>query len=243
MKKEIAIFGVATFAVLGLCFSAQANARPTNEEMEEKRAERADDKAEKFENRGQGQDRGQGQGQGGQGQLMKDSRGEMKEEREEMKNVRKERNCENIEKRMETRIKRYENKQAQHRNVFGGLLTRMEALVVKFKAESLDTSKLEAALIVLRQKVGALETAHQTFISGLKETETIACGESEENFRGKLGEARKMTTEVRSGITEIREHYKNVVRVEILALRDQLEETDEVEENEEDEREEEQEQR
>jgi len=118
-------------------------------------------------------------------------------------------------------------------------LTRAEALVTKFKAEGLDTSKLDASLIVLREKVGALETAHQTFINGLKETETVACGESEGEFRGKLGEARKMTTEVRNGIVEIREHYKNVVRVEILALRDQLKVTDEAEEKEDEETEEE----
>lgn len=214
MKKEIAIFGVATFAVLSICFSAEALAKPSAEEMEANRAERLDNRAEKPENRGEMQ---------GQGQLSKENRGDMKEEREEMRTMRKEKNCENIEKRVETRVRRYENKQAQHRNVFGGLLTRMEDLVTRFQTEGLDTSKLEASLQVLREKVGNLETEHQTFIDGLKATEAIACGESEEEFRGKLGEARKMTTEVRNGIVEIREHYKNVVRVEILALRDQLE--------------------
>jgi hypothetical protein len=213
MKKEIAVFGVATFAVLGVCFSAQAVARPTAEEMEAKKAERPNITGEAK----------------AQGQLSKENRGEMKEERDETKALRKERNCENIEKRVQTRVNRYENKQAQHRNVFGGLSIRTENLVTKFKAEGLDTSKLEAALVVLKEKVGALETEHQTFIDGLKATETIACGESEGKFREKLGEARKMTTEVREGIIEIREHYKNVVRVEILALRDQLATTDETE--------------
>lgn len=213
MKKEIAVFGVATFAVLGICFSAQAVARPTAEEMEAKKAERPNSTG----------------GAQAQGQLSKENRGEMKEDRDETKALRKERNCENIEKRVQTRVNRYENKQSQHRNVFGGLLTRTEALVTKFKAEGLNTSKLETALVVLKEKVGALETEHQTFIDGLKATETIACSESEGKFREKLGEARKMTTEVREGIVEIREHYKNVVRVEILALRDQLITTDETE--------------
>ncbi len=217
MKKEIAVFGVATLVVaFGVCFSAQATSlKPTAEEIEAMRAERNAVRTEMQEQR----------------EGLKENRAELREERKEVQQQRKERNCENIQNRVRTRINRYENKQEQHSNVFGKLVTKGEEISAKFQEKGLNTSALDDSLVTLKEKVKTLVTEHQTFIDELEATEVIACGESEGEFRENLGEARKMSTQIRAQLVEIREYYQVVVRDEILKLRAQLISTDSNEEN------------
>ncbi len=208
MKKKIAVFGVATLAfALGVCFSARAASSKSNlEGSETMKAQRAEIRED-----------------------MQAQKDEVKENRKEIQQQKKERNCEKIQNRVRTRINRYENKQEQHRNVFGKLAIKGEEISAKFKEKGLDTSALDDALVTLKEKIKNLEIEHQTFIDELEATETVTCGELENQFKEKLGEARKMSTQVRAEIVEIREYYQTVLRGEILKLRDQLEAENEVE--------------
>lgn len=211
MNKNIALAGVATFAVLGICFSAQA-IKPTEAERDARRAEMAEMTPEE-----------RTAARGDRKAEAQDARGEKKDERIEKREEKMEKKCERAEKRIQTRTKRYENKQSQHRNIFGKMVTRTEALAVKLKAKNLDTTTLEAGIAELKLKTKALEEEHIKFIAELKGTETLACGESDGAFKNKLGEARKMSSEVKDQIVEIREHYQTVLRPEIISLREQLE--------------------
>lgn len=219
MKKKTAIIGIAAFAAFGLCFSASAEVM-TPEEREAKRVEIKADrdvlKAEREERNEERKELREG---------IKEERGERKEEREENREERKAERCKRVESRIQTRVGRYENKQEQHRNVFGKVVTRVESIILKLKDKGLDTSKLASDLSTLKEKVKDLENEHEEFIAGLNATESHACGESEGEFKNQLGEARKMSTEVRSKLVEVRTYYQTVVRADILELKNELLET------------------
>jgi len=56
----------------------------------------------------------------------------------------------------------------------------------------------------------------------LDATETVACGGSNGEFKEKLGEARKMSSEVHTKLQAVRDYYKTTIRADILELRKQL---------------------
>lgn len=213
MKKNIAIFGIAAFSVLGLCLSVSTASALTAEEREQKKVEREEKREERK----------------AQIEEKREEHKERVEERKEKREEMKEKRCENATKRIQTRVQRYENKQAQHRNVFGKLVTRVETVRDRLKEKGLDTSELTSSIATLKGKVQELEAEHKSFIEGLEATEEYECGSSDGKFREKLGEARKMSVEVRAKLVDVRNYYQTVVRPEIIELREQLEDEDDTE--------------
>ncbi len=135
-----------------------------------------------------------------------------------------ERACERIENRIRTRINRYENNQQKDRNVFGGMVERLEKLIAVLEARELDTADLEDDLAILKEKVANLDQLHQDFIDSLKETQQYACGQSEGQFKSKLGESRKVISEVKEAIQDIRQFYAGTIRTHLLQIRNQWQE-------------------
>lgn len=201
MKKKIAIIGIATFAMFGVSFLAQA-AKLTTAEKDALKAERAELR-----------------------EGMKENKAELKEGQKGNREQIKEQKCKNVQARIRTRIKRYENKQTQSQNVFGNLVSRVESVNTKLKEKGLDTSKLESDSLMLKEKINELNIEHEKFIAGLESAENNACGESDGEYKKQLGDARKMSTEVRGKLIEVREYYQATIRADILELRDELLET------------------
>jgi hypothetical protein len=141
---------------------------------------------------------------------------------EEKKAQISEQRCKNIETRIETRINRYDNNQNRDVTVYANLKSRLDKLVERLKLRSLDTSKLETDLKTLDEKIAKAQTDYETFINGLKETQNLACGESQGQFSGKLGEARKVILTVRQDRIDIRNFLRNTIRPDIQALREKL---------------------
>lgn len=148
---------------------------------------------------------------------------ERNENREEKKEERKERNCKNIETQIQNRINRYENSHDQHVKILNNMKPRLAQIISKFEAKGLDASALETDAKMLSSMIDSVVTTYQTFLSTLKETQSNACGESDGEFKNKLGESRRILPEVKEGIEDIREYYKSTIRPDILELRDQLE--------------------
>jgi|GEM_PF-3498242 len=159
-----------------------------------------------------------------QKEAVLEKRAEVKEKIEEKKAQLQERACERIENRIRTRINRYENNQQKDRNVFEGMIERLERLITVFETKGLDTADLEDDLTTLKEKVANLNQAHQDFIDSLKETQQYACGQSDGQFRNKLGESRRVIAEVKEAIRDIRQFYAGTVRVHLLQIRNQWQE-------------------
>ena len=152
----------------------------------------------------------------------KEVRDGIKENRKENREQVKARKCEGVESRIRTRVGRYENKKEQHKRVFDKIVSRIETLVEKFEESDLNVSQLKTDLETFKGMVADLHEEHDSLIKGLKETQEQACGESEGEYRKQLGEARRMVPEVRAELTNVRDYYKTVIRVDILDLRKQV---------------------
>lgn len=158
---------------------------------------------------------------------LEEKRDEIKGKKDEMQAARNERmdeKCKNTENRVRTRIQRYENNRKMYENVYGKAEARFERLTALFKEKGLDTTTLEKDLATLQEKINALYQSHEKFMEQLRASESLSCGESDGQFKAKLGEARKVDQTVRQNRQEVRNFIQNTVRKDIQALRMQLEE-------------------
>jgi len=153
------------------------------------------------------------------------ARAAAKEERETAKEERqeaKEEKCKNVESRIEAKMNKYENGNVSVEDVYKRLKERIRNMVTRLENNGIDASKLEDDLAVLEQKINQVSSSYDTFIAGLEETKTYACGESEGQFRTKLQEAKKLMANVRTGRQETRSFVVNTIIPDIKALREQL---------------------
>lgn len=155
-----------------------------------------------------------------------EKREESKTKKDEMQAKRDERveeKCKNTENRVQTRLKRYENNRRMYENVYGKAQIRFNRLVNLFKENGLDTTTLEKDLATLEEKTQTLYQNHERFMEQLRASQQLACGESDGQFKTKLGEARKVDQTVRQSRLEVKNFIQNTVRKDIQALRAQLE--------------------
>ena len=140
----------------------------------------------------------------------------------EEKQAAKEEKCKNVESRIEAKMNKYEEGNISVENVHKKLRERIQNMVTRLENNGIDASKLESDLATLEQKINQVASSYDTFISGLKETKTYACGESQGQFRTKLQEATKLMANVRTGRQETRSFVTGTIIPDIQALREQL---------------------
>lgn len=161
---------------------------------------------------------------------IKEKRQEMKVEkvknREEKKEERQEGNCKNVEKQIQNRINRYGNSHDRHVKILNNMEEKLARIISRFEIRDLDVSELRADAKTLSDMIDSVVATHQAFLSALKESENYACSESDDEFKNKLGESRRILPEVKEGIEDIREYYKDTIRPDLLELRRQLGEND-----------------
>jgi hypothetical protein len=153
-----------------------------------------------------------------------EGKNQAKEERKEQKKEKWEQRCSIMEKRIDTRIKRYENKKNANSNRFSNMQSRFEKLVERLEAKGYDMTVLKEDLKMLDEKINKLYGTHDAFISVLYETKENPCGESEGAFIKGVGEARKMIPEIRKDIIDIKSFYREVIRPDLLQIREQVRE-------------------
>lgn len=206
----------------GLAVALAVGAAPLSQEIKDARKDAIDEmKEERAELRDE----------------IKEARDEIKDERNEFREARKEaikeKKCERWQNRIQNRIKRYENKHQLHERVFGNMVDRLKKVSERLKDAGLDTGDLNSYITVLEGKINDLMGEHADFIDQLEQTDEHSCGQSEGEFKNQLGEARRMIPQVRSALDEVRDYYRDVVRPELIELKQQLndEKDDEEEES------------
>jgi hypothetical protein len=153
------------------------------------------------------------------------ARAAAKEERETAKEERqaaKEEKCKNVGSRIEAKMNKYENGNISVEDVHKRLKERIRNMITRLENNGIDAGKLEDDLAVLEQKINQVASSYDTFIAGLEETKTYACGESQGQFRTKLQEAKKLMANVRTGRQETMSYITKTIIPDIKALREQL---------------------
>lgn len=150
-----------------------------------------------------------------------------KEALEKWKNGKFEKSCKNIETRLDTRIKRYENNRKMHEKVFENMIARLKRLSDKMKEKGADVDKLDADIKTLNEKIDKLLADHDAFIKTLKDSRSETCDKNndrvKDEFKSKIGEARKQIETIRKDRMDIRDFYKTAIKSDLADIKKQLE--------------------
>lgn len=153
-------------------------------------------------------------------------REKQKEALEKLKKERLEQRCKNIETRLDTRINRYENNKKMYENVFGNMSARLERLAERLEAKGADTTKLEADIKTLNEKINKLFADHDAFMKTLTDSSATICseqtGEVRSELKAKIGEARKAIATVHEDRLDIKNFFQKTIKPDIMAIRKQL---------------------
>lgn len=129
--------------------------------------------------------------------------------------------CERLTARIQSRIQNFETNRERHRERYQFLSGRLSDIAARLKAKGYDTAALEAHLQEFDGMVGNYEREYAEFIEALKLTVNFACGQSEGAFADALAGSHQKLQLARQTRVEIRNYYRNVIRVDIGDLRNQ----------------------
>lgn len=162
------------------------------------------------------------------GQAIRDQRAEMQNGRQELKDQRQENREQNVEQKcamiqakITERNSKFEENKDKHTAVYTNMKERISKFITRLSGEGYDVSKIQADLGTLDGKISKLEADLATQNSKMNETKDFACGHSDGDFKGKLGEARIMMQAIRQEAMEVRQFVQTTLRPDIQALRKQ----------------------
>jgi chromosome segregation ATPase len=151
-------------------------------------------------------------------QNMMQNRQQIKTDKQQLNQDR----CKNVETRISNRVNNFENNQAMFQTVFGNMKARLERLTARLDTAGADTSKLKTDIATINGKIDKLNTDYATFVDGLKQTQTLACGQSQGDFVTKLGDARKNLPLIQQDRSDIRNFFQATIKPDLLAIRQKL---------------------
>jgi hypothetical protein len=129
--------------------------------------------------------------------------------------------CETLGKRIDTRIAKYNNNKERNERLVENLKEKLEKLIDKLKNKGYDTTLLEQDLIWLNNKYAELGTLYAAFIRDLEETKNFTCGESQEQYRQSLIDAKNSLVAVNRTWVDIRHYYQTQVRPHVQQIKEQ----------------------
>jgi hypothetical protein len=127
--------------------------------------------------------------------------------------------CQNIQQKMDARVSGFDSNNGKRMAVYTNMQDRISKFITRLSGEGYDTSKVQADLVILGQKIKQFETDKQAQMAKLDETKTFTCGHSNGEFMGKLGEARSTLMTVHKDAMDIRQFMLTTVRPDIMAIR------------------------
>ena len=111
------------------------------------------------------------------------------------------------------------------------ILENLDRLVTKLKANSIDTTALEAAIATLKTKVETFKTDMTAYRQALADLSTIDCATDPTAFQAALTSTRTAREKVRTSALDIRNHIKTVLKPALQAIRDKIKADKEKEES------------
>ena len=130
--------------------------------------------------------------------------------------------CEKVKTNAEKKLEAIEKKRDKHQTAYQNLISRLEILIEKLESRGYSVADIKTELSMLKTKVEKFGEDYQKFFDLMAEVKTQACGgETDNQVKAKLLEARTQLKTVRQDAKEIREYYDTVIRPDIKALKNQ----------------------
>lgn len=129
-----------------------------------------------------------------------------------------EQKCGYVESRIDLRIARYENNQKKHSDVYNQSLKNLNNLVVEWKAQGKDTTKLESDLQEFKNKIDKFKQDYESFINKMRELRGLVCGDGQGSFAQTLLDAKQLLEIVHQDVLDIRLYYQQTIRPDLQSL-------------------------
>jgi len=130
--------------------------------------------------------------------------------------------CEKRQGKIEENKAKFEERKVKHMEAYNNLLDRLKKLSDKLSAKNYDVTDLDEDVIVLEEKIGQFETDFTVALDKIKEAKNYVCdGHTSVENKSEMKAARDLIKKVRQDSVEIRNYYKNTIRLDILAIKKQ----------------------
>ncbi len=136
--------------------------------------------------------------------------------------------CAKFKEKLEEKIDSISEKSEQHKNSYGGLVSRFETFINRLEDKGYDTKQLETDLATLKEKVDKFKSDFQILAEQVESTQGKVCDDADAKIKTNLGETRVLVQKVRKDAQEIRSYYRNEIRSDIKDLKNQTPDTEEL---------------
>jgi hypothetical protein len=126
--------------------------------------------------------------------------------------------CKTLDQRSTAVINRYDKGYPTKVENYQKMMQKAQDVVSRAKQSGKDTTKLEAVLTTLNEKIRTFDQQTKAVIAQLKVAEQYACGESQGQYKTEIMKARELAQTAQKTMVDIQTYYQTTVRPEIVAL-------------------------
>lgn len=131
-------------------------------------------------------------------------------------------NCEKIEARIQTKMQNYATSKKKFITAYDNIVSRIDKIIIVAKENNYDTTKLEADLATFESMLDEFKAGMDESYAQLERTQQYTCGESEGQFMGALTQSRNQLQNAHQKAVELRTFYKETLKIDLLALKDEI---------------------
>ncbi len=132
-----------------------------------------------------------------------------------------------ILKKVETRVTERSEK---HQIRYDALVTKLTGISKRLQAQQVDTTKLDAQITVVKEKITTYDAASTAYLSAMATTRSMNCQSDPSEFKASLETLREQRADVVSSVKDIRtyviETVKPTLQGIVAALKEQVKETE-----------------
>jgi predicted nuclease with TOPRIM domain len=109
----------------------------------------------------------------------------------------------------------------KHLSAYNNLASRIDTLISRLEDKGYDVAQLKTDLSALNDKIDKFKEDYQALFEKVDAAKGKVCDDDDATIKTKLGDIRVLIQAVRKDAKEIRSYYKNEIREDILAVKNQ----------------------
>jgi hypothetical protein len=129
--------------------------------------------------------------------------------------------CAKFKEKIEGKTSSMGEKYDKHLSAYNNLASRLDTLISRLEDKDYDVAQLKTDLAILNNKIDKFEEDYKVLFEKVDTTKGKVCDDPDATIKTKLGDVRKLIQAVRKDAKEIRDYYKNEIREDILAVKNQ----------------------
>jgi Skp family chaperone for outer membrane proteins len=130
--------------------------------------------------------------------------------------------CTDVSQRVGQISDRYDQNKEKYMNAYQNIFQNMESLMLKLKANGLDTSKMEADLNQFNNMIQNANRYYNSFQSGMENSKNSVCGNGNSDPVQEMNQAREQLALARNEMLQLRTFAQETLKQDLLQLREQI---------------------